>query len=90
MPAELVPGVQTGSSPEELEEEVRRGVMLTTLGRAVAWARATLEAQGFAALPVLLVIIKNSTLYDGIRHLLFVYPILVAIAAAGWAASQRA
>ncbi len=28
-----------GSTPEEIEEEVERGVLLTTLDRAVGWAR---------------------------------------------------
>ena len=37
-----------------------------------------------AALPVVLAIVKHSTLYDGIRHLLFVYPVIAALAAAGW------
>lgn len=37
-------------------------------------------------LPIALVIAMSSTLYDGVRHLLFVYPLLVAIAAAGWIA----
>src|ERR687887_2482172 len=39
MPAGLVSGVHTGRSAEDAPEEVRRGVMLTTVGRAVAWAR---------------------------------------------------
>jgi len=39
VPAELIPGVRTGMTPEEVEEEVHRGVLLTTVGKAVAWAR---------------------------------------------------
>ncbi len=39
---------------------------------------------GVAALPVLLAILGGSTLYDGWRHLLFVYPPLIVLAAAGW------
>ena len=39
-----------------------------------------------ALLPMCLAIVMGSTLYDGIRHLLFIYPILVALAAAGWTA----
>src|SRR5262249_27247310 len=39
MPAELIPGVHTGKDDDDVEEEVRRGVLLTTLGKAVAWAR---------------------------------------------------
>ncbi|HEY2980575.1 MAG TPA: hypothetical protein VGJ22_05305, partial [Anaerolineales bacterium] len=34
--------------------------------------------------PLMYVAIRGSTLYDGIRHLLFVYPPLVVLAAAGW------
>jgi hypothetical protein len=49
-----------------------------TKSKALLWV-ATL-------LPILLVIIKDSTLYDGIRHLLFIYPILVVLAASGWTA----
>jgi NADH-quinone oxidoreductase subunit B len=37
MPAELIPGVHAGRGPDE--DEVRRGVLTTTLGKAVAWAR---------------------------------------------------
>ena len=33
---------------------------------------------------MVLIIVRDSTLYDGIRHLLFIYPILVVLAAAGW------
>ena len=39
MPAELIPGVHTGKDGDDLEEEVKRGVLLTTLGKAFAWAR---------------------------------------------------
>jgi 4-amino-4-deoxy-L-arabinose transferase-like glycosyltransferase len=37
--------------------------------------------------PVSLVIVMGSTLYDGVRHLLFIYPVIVALAAAGWMAA---
>jgi NADH-quinone oxidoreductase subunit B len=39
MPAELISGVHIGTSAQDVEEEVRRGVLTTTLGRTVAWAR---------------------------------------------------
>ena len=39
-----------------------------------------------AVLPVLYVIVKDSTLYDGVRHLLFIYPILIVLSASGWTA----
>ena len=34
--------------------------------------------------PIIWTIIKNSNLYGGWRHLLFIYPILVALSAAAW------
>lgn len=44
--------------------------------------RAGLWTVGLA--PVVLAIARHSTLYDGWRHLLFVYPPLVVLAAVGW------
>lgn len=42
---------------------------------------------GAAVFPVAMLIAARSTLYDGIRHLLFTYPIVVVIAAGGWTAA---
>jgi NADH-quinone oxidoreductase subunit B len=40
MPVQRLPGVHTGDSGLDVEEEeARRGLLLTTLGKAVAWAR---------------------------------------------------
>ena len=39
-----------------------------------------------AVLPVAAAIVMGSTLYDGIRHFEFIYPILVVLAASGWTA----
>jgi NADH-quinone oxidoreductase B subunit len=39
VPVERIEGVHLGKTPEEIEEEVRRGVLLTSLDRAVGWAR---------------------------------------------------
>ena len=39
---------------------------------------------GVAAFPVLLAIVTRATLYDGWRHLLFIYPPMVILAVAGW------
>ena len=39
MPVERVEGQVTGRTPEEVEDEIRKGVLLTTLDRAVSWAR---------------------------------------------------
>jgi NADH-quinone oxidoreductase subunit B len=39
LPVQRVPGVQTGGSAEAVREEAERGILTTSLGRAVAWAR---------------------------------------------------
>jgi NADH-quinone oxidoreductase subunit B len=39
VPVERLEGVHLGKTPEEVEEEVERGVLLTGLDRAVGWAR---------------------------------------------------
>jgi NADH-quinone oxidoreductase subunit B len=39
VPVERYEGVHLGTTPEEIEEEVERGVLLTTMDRAVGWAR---------------------------------------------------
>jgi NADH-quinone oxidoreductase subunit B len=39
MPVERYEGIHLGATPEEIEEEVERGVLLTTMDRAVGWAR---------------------------------------------------
>lgn len=64
---------------------------LFRLQRRGTEARVRTALCGAAALPVLLVILKGTTLYDGIRHLLFIYPTIVVLAASGWTAwlSQR-
>ena len=49
-----------------------------TLRRLALWS--------ITVLPIALIILMDSTLYDGIRHLTFIYPILVVLAAAGWTA----
>ena len=39
MPVERLEGFQAGKTADETEEEVRRGILLTTVDRAVGWAR---------------------------------------------------
>jgi hypothetical protein len=46
------------------------------LRRAAFW--------GMVAFPLVMSIAMQSTLYDGIRHLEFIYPLLVILAVAGW------
>lgn len=71
----LPPVVLVGAAASWLV--VRRG-----LQPAAAW----LGLLAFAAAPVLAAIVRNATIYDGIRHLLFVVPPIAALAAAGWSA----
>jgi hypothetical protein len=51
------------------------------------WLPALGALSVVAFLPIALVIVQHSTLYDGVRHLLFIYPVLVVLAAAGWTAA---
>jgi len=51
---------------------------MDTLRRLALWS--------ITVLPIALIILMSSTLYDGVRHLTFVYPILVVLAAVGWTA----
>ncbi len=39
MPVQRLPGAVVAGSAQDVDEEVRRGILLTSVGRAVAWAR---------------------------------------------------
>jgi NADH-quinone oxidoreductase subunit B len=39
MPVERVAGVRTGQTGPEVDDEVERGILLTSLGKALGWAR---------------------------------------------------
>ena len=39
MPVERLPGIHTGQSVADVTAEVERGLLLSTVGKAVAWAR---------------------------------------------------
>jgi len=52
------------------------------LREAAAWAGLV----AFAAAPVAAAIVRHATIYDGIRHLLFVVPPIAALSGAGWSA----
>ena len=63
---------------------VLAGVLFAALHVQRGAARAC-ALWSVALLPLVLVVVQHSTLYDGVRHLLFVYPVLVVLAASGWA-----
>lgn len=72
-------------------------VVLVGLALApVAWkrfpgARLAIAALAiFALAPVTAAIVRNATIYDGMRHLFFVVPPLVVLAGAGWWATIAA
>jgi hypothetical protein len=60
------------------------GSTLFVAGRADLLRRVGLW--GVIILPIAAAIVMKSTLYDGVRHLTFVYPPMVALAAGGWSA----
>jgi NADH-quinone oxidoreductase subunit B len=39
MPVQRIAGVHTGQTDADVEEEIERGILLTTVGKALAWAR---------------------------------------------------
>ena len=61
---------------------VSLGVLFARRGRPVG----VLGLAGAVVFPIAYVIARQSTLYDGLRHLLFVVPPLAVLAAVGWIA----
>jgi hypothetical protein len=59
-------------------------------GAVLSWLRLRgarwplLALWGAALFPVAYVILRHATLYNGVRHLLFIVPTLAVLAAAGW------
>jgi hypothetical protein len=58
--------------------------------RSRAEASRTAALWAVAIFPLVVSIVMGSTLYDGVRHLEFIYPVLVVLAAAGWTGLMRA
>jgi hypothetical protein len=59
---------------------------LRTAVMTVARARAGLVVAAAIILPLAFLIIQRATVYNGIRHVLFVIPMLAVLAGAGWRA----
>jgi hypothetical protein len=57
---------------------------LRALALIVARKRAILVVLAAAVLPIAFLIVQRATIYDGIRHVLFVIPMLAVIAGAGF------
>jgi hypothetical protein len=81
LPASYVPVWMAVTIPPVVLGGVAAALVLLIRRRAPAW-HAGLWA--VATIPLLLVVVRNSTLYDGWRHMLFVYPPLVVLAADAW------
>ena len=62
------------------------GLVLAALPASRLWTMRRLALAFVVLLPITLIFAKDSTLYDGVRHLLFIYPAMVVLAASGWAA----
>jgi hypothetical protein len=63
---------------------VLAGMFLSILTHVRGWRWAQLALWGVALLPVALIIVRDSPVYDGMRHVLFVYPPMAVLAASGW------
>jgi hypothetical protein len=66
---------------------VLAGLVLACVPSSRGWAIRRLALAFVVLLPITLILIKGSTLYDGVRHLLFIYPAVVVLASSGWAAT---
>ena len=73
-----------GFSRVAIEAVMRRGATsLRDVGLLLARSRCQLIVWAAVTLPIGFIIARHSTLYDGIRHVLFVIPVLAVIAGAG-------
>lgn len=63
---------------------VLAGMALAIVAHVRGWGFPRLALWGAALLPIAFIIVHDSTVYDGIRHVLFVYPPMVVLAASGW------
>ena len=81
LPSTYVPTWLTISTPPVVLVDVRLSLAPQPAG--VRWPRAALWF--IVLVPIAMVVLRGSTISDGIRHLLFIDPPLVLIAASGWA-----
>ena len=68
---------------------VLAGMGLSILAHVRGWGWARLALWSVALLPIVLIIVRDSPVYDGMRHVLFVYPPMAVLAASGWTALLR-
>jgi len=63
---------------------VLAGMIMTILSRVRGWGNARLALWGAALIPIGIVWLLESPVYDGLRHALFAYPPMAILAASGW------
>lgn len=68
---------------------VLAGMVLSILAHVRGWGWSRLALWSVALLPIVLIIVRDSPVYDGMRHVLFVYPPMAVLAASGWTALLR-
>jgi hypothetical protein len=64
--------------------KVERGALWRTALLAIARERAMLTVCAAVVLPLGFLMLQRATMYDGIRHVLFVIPMLAVVAGLGW------
>jgi len=69
---------RAGSAAQPRWQSLKNAILLT------AQARQPLIVWAAAILPIAAIVVEHSTLYDGIRHVLFLIPILAVVASFGF------
>jgi hypothetical protein len=64
---------------------VLAGMALSMIADVRGWGWSRLALWTVALLPIVLIIARDSMVYDGMRHVLFAYPPMAVLAASGWA-----
>jgi hypothetical protein len=61
-------------------------MVLSIVAPVRGWGWPRLALWSVSLLPIALIVVRDAIVYDGMRHILFVYPPMVVLAASGWMA----